>query len=93
MARPKKGVVPPQLKGHQFTKGHHPGGRPKKSKEYNEFKKFAYLLSGDPKFQQVVKKKALEGDSSAVKTILNYGVGKPKEEVALKGNITIGWKK
>lgn len=65
-----------------------PKGRPPKGYSITEMMK--EMLSSDPKVKEklgkVIIAKALEGDTTAIKTVWQYMDGMPKQNVTLEGN-------
>jgi hypothetical protein len=87
---PNPNGAPQNLKPQKAgEKGHNPHGRPKNPPEYASFKAFAKALSQDPRFLEQMQKDALSQDPKrsvkAREFILHYGIGKPKETIALEG--------
>jgi len=63
--------------GNQAAKGK---GRPSKTEEQRNFEEWAKGVSEDPEFQDMLRRRAMAGNTEMIKLILFYGQGKPREQ-------------
>lgn len=77
--------------GAEIPLGAHPGNtggkKGRSGRKPDSFKAFAVELARDPQFLAAVKVKALEGDVSAQKLVIQYAEGLPKQTVEHEGEV------
>jgi len=83
--RQTAGLRPPFKRGQSGN----PNGRPKEPLILKDFKQFAKQYVDSEEFQKTILKLAKKGNAKALKLILHYGVGKPKDVLEVKGGLRI----